>query len=184
MFEGVRNFNLNRHPSFPEIRMGAGLNTGPLVLGTLGVNERLDCGVIGDAVNMAARVEGMTKAYGAPLVISDTTASALSPNAPWAIRELDLVVPVGRVQPIRIFEVIDADTEGVREGKLRTLTEFRSARRAYAEARFDEALSGFSACVAACPGDRAARLLAQRCAELREDGPPPGWDGAHRLVVK
>ena len=184
MFQGVQNYNSERPEDFPEIRIGVGLNSGPLVLGTLGMQEGMDCGVIGDAVNLAARVEGMTKTYGAPLVISESCFRGLPPGTPWAIRELDYVVPVGRVQPIRIYEVIDAEVAGVREGKLKTLGDFERARKAFMAGRFDEALSLFSTCVATCPGDRAARMMAQRAADLRDEPVPSGWDGSHRLTVK
>ena len=183
MFEGVARYNEERG-DLPEIKIGAGLNTGPLVLGTLGVEGRLDCGVIGDAVNLAARVEGMTKAYGAPLVLSDSTFVALKHPELWHLRPLDLVIPVGRKQPLRIHEVLDVEIDGVREAKIASRIQYSSALEHYFAGRFDAALGGFSGCVAACPGDRAARLMAQRTAELRDDGPPEGWDGAYRLRTK
>lgn len=183
MFAGVRAYNAGREATLPEIRIGVGMNTGMLALGTRGVPERLDCGVVGDPVNIASRVEGLTKPYGAPLVISETTYLAMKHPARFAIRELDLVVPVGRKQPLRIYEVIDAEVGAMRDGKLATLERFRAARTALSAGRFEEALSGFSACVTAFPADSAASLLVQRCAQLREDG-SAGWDGAYRPKVK
>lgn len=183
MFDGVRRYNASRDAKLPEIRIGVGMNTGMLALGTRGVPERLDCGVVGDPVNIASRVEGLTKPYGAPLVISETTYAAMKHPERWAIRELDLVVPVGRKQPLRIYEVIDAEVGAMRDGKRATLDTFRAARAALAAGRFDEALGGFSACCMAFPGDVAASLLVQRCAQLREDG-SAGWDGAYRPKVK
>lgn len=183
VFAAVREYNNQRDPMLPEVRIGAGLNTGMLALGTLGVPERLDCGVIGDPVNIASRVEGLTKPYGAPLVISDTTYLAMKHPESFAIRELDLVVPVGRKQPLRIFEVVDAEVGDLREAKLATLDRFRAARAALVAGSFEVAREGFLACLVRCPGDLAAMLLAERCARLL-DGGTGDWDGAYRPKSK
>jgi len=179
MFEGVRSYNRLREARLPEVRIGIGLNTGALALGTRGVPERLDCGVVGDPVNIASRVEGLTKYYGAPLIISETTFATLRDPERWTLRELDLVVPAGRKQALRVYEVINAENSPLREEKIATLATFRAARTALSAGRFDEALAGFSSCVRASPGDSAAVLLAQRCVQLRDEG-AAGWDGAWR----
>lgn len=183
MFEGVRAYNQLREARLPEVRIGIGLNSGMLALGTRGVPERLDCGVVGDPVNIASRVEGLTKYYGAPLIISETTYTTLKDPQRWTMRELDLVVPAGRKQPLRVYEVLDAENNPLRQEKIATLPTFRAARAALSAGRFDDALAGFSACVRACPGDSAAALLAQRCAQLREEG-AAGWDGVWRPRAK
>ena len=184
MHAALRRFNAARDASAGHVRIGVGLNTGDLILGTIGVSERLDCGVVGDAVNLAARIEGMTKTYDAPLLLSESTLAALAHPERFALREVDNVVAMGRRQAVRIFEVIDADEDVRRDAKLRTLDTFRAAREAFLQKRFREAKEGFDACLAACPDDRAAGLLAERCDALEGAELPDDWDGVWRLQSK
>jgi predicted ATPase/class 3 adenylate cyclase len=184
MHEALRRFNAARDASAGHVRIGVGLNTGDIILGTIGVSERLDCGVVGDAVNLAARIEGMTKTYDAPLLASESTVRGLSHPERFALREVDHVVALGRRQAVRIFEVIDADEGPRRDAKLRTLDAFRAAREAFLRREFRAAREGFDGCVAACPDDRAARLLAERCGELEGKELPDDWGGVWRLQSK
>jgi class 3 adenylate cyclase len=185
MQEAVRRFNLERAGSGePDVRIGIGLNTGPLVLGTIGVEDRMDSGVSGDAVNLASRIEGMTKMYGAPIVIGESTYQRLQAPERFSMRELDYVVAVGRKQAVRVYEVMDGEDAGLREAKQRAARAFGEARLLLQAGHIDRALAAFSAVAEACPADRAARILAQRCAELRDVGVPANWDGSYRLGSK
>jgi two-component system sensor histidine kinase ChiS len=92
------------------LRIGVGINSGELMLGAIGGEKRLDGNVVGDAVNLASRVEGLTKLYGATCVVTDATVARLSePERHW-LRELDRVVVIGRTTPVSIYELMDLDT--------------------------------------------------------------------------
>lgn len=185
MQEAVQRFNEQRAGSGePDVRIGIGLNTGPLVLGTIGVAERMDSGVSGDCVNLASRVEGMTKLYGAPIVIGESTYERLRAPERFSLRELDYVIAVGRKQAVHVYEVMDGEDAGLREAKQRMAPSFAAARALLVAGNIDRALVAFSAISEACPADRAARLLVQRCVELRDVGVPANWDGSYRLGQK
>jgi class 3 adenylate cyclase len=180
MHRAVERFNEGRDE---PLTIGVGLNTGTLMLGTIGGLNRLACNVIGDPVNLAARIEGMTKMYGARVLISDVTAAKLTSSGP-RVRRLDRVVAKGKTLPMTLFEVIDADPPGLRDAKLASREKFEHALDDLAAARFDDAQRAFSEIAQLCPQDTAAAALALRAQTLATEGVPPGWDGAVRLVDK
>jgi two-component system sensor histidine kinase ChiS len=174
----------------PPFRIGIGVNTGSLVLGTFGDAERMSVGVISDAVNLAARIEGMTKLYGARLLISETTAAASSApsaasSAPrFTLREVDRVVAKGKHTATAIFEVLDADDDAVRAAKLETRAAFADGLARYRAADFKGAVDCFAACVAESDEDAAAVLYLGRCRGYAVEGAPEGFDGVTRLDTK
>lgn len=88
------------------LRIGIGLHTGPLMLGTIGGQERLATGVVGDAGNTASRIEGLTKQYGHALLVSDATKSALEDGADLTFEEVDRVAPKGKRQELTLYAVL------------------------------------------------------------------------------
>lgn len=96
----------------PPLGLGIGINTGPLVLGTVGAHDRLKCGVVGDTVNIASRIEQLTKRYGARLLIGEQTFAALTAPERFALRKLDGVMVKGRRTTITVYEVLDAAPSG------------------------------------------------------------------------
>ncbi len=161
------------------VRIGIGINTGRLLLGTIGW-ERLDCGVIGDPVNVAARIDGMTKLYGAPLLVSEWTYKALEDPKAWVFREIDRAVPAGCSVPVTIFEPL----EGAAAPKRATRALFEEGLASYRAGRFEEARGRFRACLAAVPDDSVAAALASRCDALLASGAPADWDGVVQLATK
>jgi hypothetical protein len=180
MHRAVERFNA---ASDEQLTIGVGLNTGKLMLGTIGGKDRLACNVIGDPVNLAARIEGMTKLYGARVLISDVTAAKLTSSGP-RVRRLDRVVAKGKTLPMTLFEVIDADPPALRDAKVASREKFERGLDDLAAARFDEAQRAFSEIAQQCPLDTAAAALALRAQTLATEGVPAGWDGAVRLVDK
>ncbi|MEQ1909711.1 MAG: AAA family ATPase, partial [Vicinamibacterales bacterium] len=102
------------------VRVGIGIATGELTFGTIGAANRLKCGVIGDTVNLASRLEGLTKHYGLDLLITEETHRALPDASHYQIREVDLITVAGRKTPVRLYEVFDADPEPLCVQKART----------------------------------------------------------------
>jgi class 3 adenylate cyclase len=165
------------------IEMGVGLNAGPLTLGTIGGPTRIKCGVIGDPVNLAARLESLTKHFGCFVVLSHFTRDRLREPEAFVLRRIDRVRVKGKRTPITLYEVLDAEPETRREGKLRTLARFEEAIESYLGGRFMLAERLFQACLQTCPDDGAAALLAARCAHQRSL-PQGAWDGVYTLTEK
>ncbi len=160
----------------PPLKIGVGINTGPLMLGTIGGGEQLDSGVIGDAVNLASRVEGMTKMYGVTVLVGEQTVAALPDRSAFHLRELDRVVAKGKREPITIYELLDVDDAA---STTALLPRWNEALRAYRAGEFDVAAAAFEEFV----DDGPARLLAERCRAFIA-APPKHWTGVLELVSK
>jgi class 3 adenylate cyclase len=180
MQRALERFNEGRDE---PLGIGVGLNTGRLMLGTIGGGERLACNVIGDPANLAARIEGMTRMYGARVLLSEATAAKLSPGGP-RLRRLDRVVAKGKTQALTLYEVLDADPPALRDQKLATLPRFEAALDELAAGRFEVAAEGFEAIARGCPDDAVAAALARRAQALTTDEARASWDGAVRLLEK
>ena len=140
----------SRH-GLEAVRTGIGLSTGELMLGTIGSASRLKCGVIGDAVNTAARTESMTKQYGAALLITGATRHAL--KGTYVLRLIDDVIPVGKVEPTEIWEVLDGCSDAERSIKTRHQAHFDAARVHWRRGDLADTLTELAACD---DGDRRA----------------------------
>ena len=166
------------------IRIGIGINCGTLMIGTIGGGDQLDAGVVGDPVNLAARVEGMTKIYGAPALISSHVRAAFDDNNAVALREIDTVVAKGKTEAIVLYELLDAEPDDVHEANRATLTDYAAALAAYRAGAFSDALAGFAACMARFPDDGPARAMHERCERYVRDGAPTPWQGVSVLDQK
>ena len=166
------------------IAIGIGLNSGTLRLGTIGEKGRLEGTVIGDAVNLASRMEGLTKMYGASLLISDKTYAAIELISKKFIRAVDRVAVKGKTEAITIYEVLDGDKLETRMMKKNTVKDFNQGFAAYYKREFKVAQEQFEAVLEVNKQDKAASIFAQRCRELTETGVPDGWDGVKRLDTK
>jgi len=164
MLQGLVEYNQNRANSgYAPIQIGIGINTGTLMLGTVGGQNRMDGTVISDAVNLASRVESLTKNYGVALLITHPTYSRLKNPSQYAIRTLDTVKVKGKSEAVTIYEVFDADTPEIKAGKLATLELFAEALAIYSEGNVAEAARLFSECWRQNQGDRAAKIYWERC---------------------
>jgi adenylate cyclase len=162
-----------------DLYMRIGLNTGPAVVGNMGSHSRFDYSMLGDAVNLAARLEGVNKQFGSYTLVSEFTRDAVlaGPGRPIAMRELGRVAVVGRRQPVRVFEPLGAEFA---QANARNLQEFAQGLRAYYQGDFTRAIASFQLLAAADPP--AARYL-EACTALRA-APPRNWDGVWRMVEK
>jgi class 3 adenylate cyclase len=166
----------------PPVSIGVGVNTGELILGTIGSAERMKCGVIGDPVNVAARVEGITKLYGAAMLITESTQALLS--QPVELREVDRVIVKGKLTAVTVYEVLDCLPEDDRAARIRTRPLFAQGLELFRRGALDKALGCFTTIVTSTPGDAAARLYVDRCQRFLSEGLPRDWNGVMTLQTK
>ncbi|AFY81872.1 AAA family ATPase [Oscillatoria acuminata] len=163
MLHRLGDYNQHRiQQGFAPIKNGIGINTGLLMLGTVGGQNRMDGTVISDAVNLASRVEGLTKNYGVALLITDQTYARLMQRESYAIRRIEQVKVKGKSEAVTVYEVFDADSEEMKAGKLATLGRFTEALSLYDAGKFLEAAQLFGDCVTQNPGDRVAQIYGDR----------------------
>ena len=162
MLEELYEYNISRNRSdCPPLQIGIGINTGSLMLGTVGGQSRMDSTVISDAVNLASRVETLTKEYGVSMLITQNTFIEL--NDIYDLRLIDRVTVKGKSQMVTVYEVFAADPPELRQKKLETKTLFEEALVLYNSDRCVEATRFFSGCLQINPTDNVAQIYMQRC---------------------
>lgn len=177
MLKQLQVYNQQRHRSgYQPIQIGIGLNTGQLMLGTVGGRNRMDGTVISDAVNLASRIESMTKYYGVALLISEHTYSQLQEPSRYAMREIDRVKVKGKSQLVTIYEVFDGDLEGNIAYKRNTLTMLSHGLTEYRRSHFVPASSFFKAMLEKNPDDKVATIYLRRCEQRQKQGNSDNWD--------
>jgi len=185
MFKALREFNEERlRKGYEPIRIGVGVNTGMMMLGTLGEADRMEGSVISDAVNLAARLEGLTKLYKTQLLISEATFKKLTLEV-FKPRLIDKVAVKGKESSVLVYEVLDAETPEVFEKKQTTLKLFDQGLDLYQNQRFEEALPLLCRCLELVAEDTVAALYVERCQILISGGwNTETWDGVNRMESK
>jgi CHASE3 domain sensor protein/class 3 adenylate cyclase len=164
MLNVLREYNQHRANSgYVPIQIGVGINTGALRLGTVGEQNRMDGTVIGDAVNLASRIEQLTKTYGVSLLISHHTLSQLEDPSKYAIRLIDRVKVKGKSEMVSVYEVFDADPTEVFSAKQATLTAFTEAVLLYHQQEISKAAEQFEWCLKVNPIDPVLQIYLKRC---------------------
>jgi adenylate cyclase len=180
MLAGLERLNRERGS---DLKIGIGLNSGATAVGNLGSAQRFSYSAIGDSVNLASRVEGLTKNYGVAVLVTEAT-RARAPDL--AFLEVDLVRVVGRAEPVPVHTLLgDADyarTPGFKklaEAHARFISAYRSGDLHTTDAQLAEVRS-----LADVQLDKLYELYAGRLGEMRVSPPPPGWDGVFTASQK
>ena len=177
-FKQVQDYNHQRQQAgYFAIEVGIGLHAGHVMAGMIGEPDRIQPDAVSDTVNLAARLEGMSKVYGAALVISDAVVARMKDRDRYQLRFLDRVIVKGRTKSISIYEVLEAETDMRRSLKQQTLATFEAGIQAYSDRDLTAAKAHFATVLAQNPEDKTAQMYEQRVSLLIEQGVPQDWDG-------
>ena len=159
MQKRVERYNGRRmEVGFDPIRIGIGLHTGSLMLGTIGEEERMEGTVISDSVNVASRMEGLTKTFGAPVVMSEATLQNLDDPTKYNIRFLGKSKVKGKAKSLSVFEILDGETDAAAKLKMDTKGDFERGVHHFFKKKLDEAEERFRKVLDVNPNDKAAQL--------------------------
>jgi adenylate cyclase len=176
MQEVLGNFNTERQTRGEQpIGIGIGLHTDAVVSGNIGSPKRMNYTVIGDGVNLAARLESACKFYGAKLLVSDATLRRAKGR--YVSREADQVVVKGKSEPVLVHELLDFSTEASFPNRDAVFARYGAGLQAYRQQQWAEAMGAFQAALALHPGDRLSALYLERCEHLQQNNPGPDWNG-------
>ncbi len=179
----LRSFNRQRERAGGKpIAIGIGLNTGLMMLGTIGGTSRMEGTVISDAVNLAARIESMTKIYGTAILISEHTLYSLKRPSRYHIRFIDRVRVKGKIQPQSIYEVFDLDPPAIRKAKKNSREIFEDALAHYHFRQIPKAEVLLRRCLRMNPEDVPARIYLERCRRFMKDGIHEGTGEADQTI--
>ena len=179
MQEQLEALNAEIEESFGiRLAMGAGIHTGQAYVGNMGSDDLINYTLIGDNVNLASRLEGLCKRYGAPVVVSEDTMQGCGET--FAFVHLDLLRVKGKTRPVSIYWPMRPGTDEIFQ---QAMPQWTAARTCYERGAFAEAAAQFAALAARYSGVRLFELYCERSRMLAQS-PPPAWDGIWTMEDK
>lgn len=184
-----RLLDLNRkwiYEKKPQLITRIGIHSGEVVVGNIGSSERMNYTILGDSVNLAARLEGTNKVYGTNIIVSASTIKHLGDHA--VARPLDIVAVKGKNEGIQIYELVALKNSDPlvlpTDEQVKFCNDFNKAFRFYLEQRWDEAIDIFHSLEVAFGADAPCAMYIARCEEFKVTPPPANWDGVYHLKSK
>ena len=181
MMEGLKNLNEKWiQEGKKPLDIGIGINTGMMMVGNMGSDQRFDYTVMGDAVNLSSRLEGANKAYKTNILISDTTYNIVKDE--FVCMELDSVRVKGKTLPVNIFQLVGE--KNIPAERKEVINYFHKGISLYKQQKWDDAIEVFQTVNAMDKNMYAEELYIQRSLDLKSDPPRPDWDGVFTMKTK
>lgn len=185
MQEGLTAYNVGRaRAGYVPIVSGIGIHSGEVIIGTVGSADRLSSTVLGDNVNLASRIEALTKLYGVGILITHDTFLFLEDPHQFKHRELDCIKVKGKSTAVNIYEIYDADPPEIQEKKRKTAPHLVRGLQYRQTQNWDKALMAFQKALEHFPEELATQRQIEICKHLQANPPGPDWDGALQLDEK
>jgi adenylate cyclase len=166
----------------PEFHVRIGINSGPMIAGNIGGKHRFDYTVIGDAVNLALRLEGANTTYGTKIIISESTKDLLKDEL--ITRELDFLRVKGKTEPVRVYELVAKTHKQLDKDKLVIIDLFSKGLKEYRNYKWDAAIAAFNRILGIDPEDGPALTYIERCEFYKNNLVPEDWDGVFEMKTK
>lgn len=178
MRESLRRLNADwERRGLKSFHMGCGVNFGWVIFGNIGSSRKMEPTVIGDAVNVTSRLEGLTKDYGRDLLIGEGAADLVSDS--FRLQFVDKVTMKGKTKPLRIYSVISRSDVPVEPQMAEYLKAYELAQASYSAGNFKEAKALFENCLQYAPDDPLLRMYIERCTTLMARPSEGAWTGVH-----
>ena len=179
MVDGIARFNKTQiELGKPEFKTGIGVNYGEVTVGNIGTDKKMDYTVIGDAVNLASRLEGLTKEYGQDLIISETLYDEVKEKV--SCRFLDTVAVKGKTKGVKIYSAV----KKLNDKEKRAWDFHASGMDDFINRRFKDGIACFDQVQKFIPGDKVSKMISERCYDYLKNPPPENWDGVKVMKTK
>jgi adenylate cyclase len=183
MINALKTFNRKREKhSLETIKIGIGINSNEILSGNIGSIKRMDYTVIGDGVNLAARLEGVNKIYGTDIIISESTRRELKGD--YTLREIDHIRVKGKTEPVGIYQILDYHDERSFPNMDDVLELFDNGLKCYRHDNWLKAIKFFSNALNLNPGDYVSKLFLDRCRHYLRNPPSNEWGGVWVMETK
>lgn len=177
--ETVKVYNkYRRSAGYVPVTIGVGINTGKMILGTVGFESRIDNTVIGDTVNLASRLEGLTKMYAVPITISSFTLNSLKYPEKFLLREIDTVQVKGKQEAVTVYEVFDSNEPEIRDAKLETIEMYSEGISLFRKGKWHQSHMLFNELREKLPADIVVKIYEERTRIFTENPPE-----SHEMIV-
>jgi adenylate cyclase len=167
----------------PQLKCRVGINSGSVIVGNMGSSQVFDYTVIGDTVNLAARLESANKQYGTYFMVSQSTYEMLTPGK-YRARVLDIIKVKGKTLPVKVYNIIGYMSDDIPQETIDYCAHYEKGFESYLAKNFDAAEEKFKSALSLMPEDKAAKEMLRRISFFTKNGIPDDWDGSMTLTEK